>query len=52
MEDGVGVENDDVDDVDVRAPKREGDDWLDDWDRVDDADATLKRNLVVFRNSQ
>ena len=51
MEDGVDVENDDVDDEDVRAPKHEGDDQLDDQAREDDAYATLKTNSIVISNS-
>ena len=42
MEDGVDVENDDVDDGDVRAPQHEGDDQWDDQGRVGDAYAALK----------
>ena len=50
MEDGVDVENDDVDDGDVRALKHEGGDQLDDWGRVDDAYAALKMNFIMVRN--
>ena len=50
MEDGVDVENDDVDDGDVRAPQHEGGDYLDDWDHVGDAYVALKMNSIMIRN--
>ena len=42
MEDGVDVENDDVDDGDVRSPQHGGGDQWDDQGRVSDAYAALK----------
>ena len=50
MEDGVDVENDDVDDGDVRAPQHGGGDQWDDWGRVGDAYAALKMNFIMVRN--